>query len=340
MNATSEGNEVKMEGMSVASGMMLAFGMSYLSVLWSCIPWGAFFILLRYWKIRCDHLAKEDECKRIQRRIKTSSITADNNKSTGYAFGKWYILYLQGSSYNDEISVWMIATENSYQELVKESDDDEEDEIILPAITDGPVVNQPIVSSAKKFLIYDRRGDIGSLWYKVRTIKWQNYTPKPDQSVIMERIKQVYTQKGRGVFFVHGPPCSGKSHIGILLSDYFNGGYVNSFMPWTPGDSMAGLTADVETIKDKPIIVAFDEIDIVLEDLHNKKIEPHKKAITPIMDKSGWNRFFDNFQRGFFPNIIILMTSNRDPAFIHKMDTSYLASHRIDGIYELATKMD
>ena len=127
MNATSDGQGVKSEGITVVSGMMIAFGMSYITVLWSCIPWGAFFILLRYWKIRYYQLGKEDECKRIQRRIKISSVTTDNNKSNGYAFGKWYMLYLQGSSYSDEISVWMIATESSYQELVKEGDDDDDE---------------------------------------------------------------------------------------------------------------------------------------------------------------------------------------------------------------------
>jgi len=333
------------EGMTVLSGMLIAFAMSWFSTLWSFIPWPILFIALRYYKIRLYSLTKEDDCKRIQRRIKISSHTSDNNKNTGYAFGKWYFLYLHGTTYNEDVSVWMIAMEDSYQELVRDNDDDDEEEapIIGPSvIPEGPSAElvAPTTTNAKKFTIYDRRGDVTNVWYRSRIIKSMGYTPKPEQAVIMEQIKQVYSKKNRGVFYIYGPPCSGKSHVGVLLSEYYNGGYTNSFAPWAPGDTMNGLAADIDATKDKPIIVALDEIDIPLTDIHTKKIITHKNIDTSIRDKIGWNRFFDNFQRGFFPFIIIIMTSNKNPSYINEMDNSYIASHRCDGIYELNNKKE
>ena len=58
------------------------------------------------------------------------------------------------------------------------------------------------------------------------------------------------------------------------------------------------------------------------------------------MDKNGWNRFFDNYQRGLFPYTIILMTSNKMPKVVNDLCTSYLRPGRVDGMYELNTKME
>jgi ATP-dependent 26S proteasome regulatory subunit len=100
------------------------------------------------------------------------------------------------------------------------------------------------------------------------------------------------------------------------------------------------LTDEIELVREKPLIVAFDEVDVALLRIHESTIPDHKNVPTLIQDKTGWNRFLDNFQRGLFPYLILLMTSNRSPDFISSLDPSYLRKGRVDGIFELATKTD
>jgi siroheme synthase (precorrin-2 oxidase/ferrochelatase) len=85
---------------------------------------------------------------------------------------------------------------------------------------------------------------------------------------------------------------------------------------------------------------AFDEVDIALLKIHEGTIPDHKNIPTLIQDKTGWNRFLDNFQRGLFPFIILIMTSNKPPQFVNALDPSYLRPGRVDEIFELSVKTD
>ena len=338
MNSTSTTTPDQNQGLTMWSGMLIAFAVSWFSTLWAAVPWAAAFILVRRYKFRIYTLNKPEECKRIQRRVQDfSSHTTDNEKGYGWAFGRWYIIHMELDRDGD-VNVWMIASEYSYNELTKDLDDDEEEEgeenTILPP---PPPVD---TKNTKKLHIYDRRGNYESFYYRKRSIKSLGFVPKPEQTVIMEEIKAVYQQKGRGAFFIHGPPNTGKSIIGLLLAEYFGGNYSNTFTPWQPGNVLTDLTDEIELVREKPLIVAFDEVDVALLRIHEGTVPDHKNVPTLIQDKTGWNRFLDNFQRGLFPYLILLMTSNRSPEFINTLDTSYLRKGRIDRIFELATKTD
>jgi hypothetical protein len=43
----------------------------------------------------------------------------------------------------------------------------------------------------------------------------------------------------------------------------------------------------------------------------------------------------DDIQRGLYPHLILILTSNKHPSFINDMDTSYLRERRIDKIFHL-----
>jgi len=337
MNSTSTTTEPQTQGMTMWSGMLIAFAMSWFSALWAAIPWTAIFILARRYKFRIYTLNKPDECKRVQRRVQdVSSHTTDNGKGYGWAFGRWYIIHME-VDHDGDANVWMIASEHSYNELTKDLDDDDDDEVENAIILPPPPVD---TKNAKKLHIYDRRGTYTSFYYRKRSIKSLGFVPKPEQSVIMDEIKAVYQQKGRGVFFIHGPPNTGKSIIGLLLAEYYGGNYSNTFTPWQPGNFLTDLTDEIELVREKPLIVAFDEVDVALLRVHESTVPDHKNVPTLIQDKTGWNRFLDNFQRGLFPYLILLMTSNRSPEFINTLDPSYLRKGRVDGIFELETKLE
>jgi len=318
---------------SVWGGLAIGLG----STLFNMIPWAIIFICTRQYGLRYYTLHSRDECRRIQRRIKGhSSHTADNDKGYGYAFGKWYIAYV-GQDHHGESEVWLIATEASFKELTRDLNDDGEEEPVNAIVqsAESEVVKTP----KKKIDIYDRSGSYDNLWYKKRTIRNIRIKPHPEQRVILDRIKAVYDQKQRGVFYIHGLPCTGKSMIGLLLAEEYGGNYSNACSPWEPGDILTNVIDEAEPTKERPLIVAFEEVDGALLRIH-EGIERHKNIPTAITDKSSWNRFLDNFDRGLYPFVILLMTSNKSFDFINSLDPSYLRKGRVDEVFEMDVKME
>ena len=163
--------------------------------------------------------------------------------------------------------------------------------------------------------------------------------PHPEQRIILDRIKGVYEQKQRGVFYIHGAPCTGKSMIGLLLAEEYSACYSNSYTPWEPGDILTSVIDEAEPTKERPLIIAFEEVDGALIRIH-EGIERHKNIPTAITDKSSWNRFLDNFDRGLYPFVILLMTSNKSFDFVNKLDSSYLRKGRVDEVFEMGIKTD
>jgi ATP-dependent 26S proteasome regulatory subunit len=102
---------------------------------------------------------------------------------------------------------------------------------------------------------------------------------------------------------------------------------------------LSSLADEVEIAKETPLIIAFDEVDIAIHQIHTG-IPSHKNVPTLIRDKTGWNRFLDNFQRGISPYVIIIMTSNKAPDYIDTFDLSYLRMGRVDETFELKTKQE
>jgi hypothetical protein len=43
----------------------------------------------------------------------------------------------------------------------------------------------------------------------------------------------------------------------------------------------------------------------------------------------------DEIQRGMYPNIILLLTSNKTPDFIRSLDPSYIRDGRVDLTFEM-----
>jgi len=127
--------------------------------------------------------------------------------------------------------------------------------------------------------------------------------------------------------------------IGILLAEQLNGSDCNTLKPWQPGDSFAELYTEVEPTEKTPLILVFEEVDTILSSIHSG-IPRHKDLPTSIADKAGWNRWFDEIDRGIFPHCIILLTSNSGPESIHDMDPSYIREGRVNFILPLSLESE
>lgn len=293
------------------------------------IPWQCIFLITRFYGLRLYTLTKKEECKRIQKKIGTacSNIT-DNDKGYGYSFGYWYVMVISitNGDNGDHYNITLIATESSYENLIK---NDYDDKITL---TDDKIT----LTNEKKvnISIYECIGSFYNRWYKKREIKIPSIISRPNQQTILDQIIINQTKTKHTVVFIHGHPGSGKSMIGLLLANHYNGSYCNSLHLWKPGDTLAGLYSDVEPTEDKPLILALEEIDSILIKIHDG-IPDHKSLPISIQDKIGWNNLFDAIQLGVYPHLIVLITSNKSSGFINELDSSYLRKGRVDFMFEL-----
>lgn len=312
--------------LTILNTLYLSIGIKLIEV----IPWTLTFLWLNHYNIKLYHLTKTEECKIIQKRINNFwSQQNDNDKGSGYSFGYWYILNLNISvGESDMYSIWMISTESSYQDLIKDI-----------STTSSIKEKNNEINEIHTIDAFDRLGSFHNPWFKKRKNKI-TIKPRKNQQTIIDEIVEYHDKNSHTVVFLHGLPGSGKSMISQFLTKHYNGYYCDELSPWQPGDTIGCLYTEAEPSEDKPLIIAFDEIDNILVKIHNNEIEPHKNLPIQIRDKEGWNKFFDKIDRHKYHNIIIIMTSNKSPEFINNLDPSYLRGGRTNIIKELKKEED
>jgi hypothetical protein len=108
----------------------------------------------------------------------------------------------------------------------------------------------------------------------------------------------------------------------ILLVDTFN--------PSQPGDRFNILYTKVGPTKDSPLIIIIEEIDIIMTAIHTNTVIQHRDIPTQITNKIDWNMFFDRFDRGLYPYIIFIMTTNKSDTYFDELDKSYMREGRVN----------
>jgi len=294
-----------------------------LGYIFSQIPWTVIFLLTPLIGIRLYVINDKEDCKRIQKRIgHRCSHTADGNKGFGYSLGFWYFMSitLNEEDYDTRYSIWLVATEASYKRLIEEK-------VVVTAESEA------IPKTSLR--IYDRMGSFHNSYFKQRELELPTIEPRPVQDVIIQRIKEHQDKHQHTVVYLHGPPGTGKSLVGILLTNDYMGSYCNTLRPWQPGETLSQLYSEVEPTSDAPLVVVFDEFDSALLHIH-EGIPLHKNLPTEISNKTGWNHMLDTIQRGMYPHLILILTSNKTPDFICSLDSSYIREGRVDITVELA----
>jgi hypothetical protein len=292
--------------------------------LFNTIPWTAIFLFTQYIGIRLYYIKKSEECSRIQNRVKGFSHTTDGGKGCGYAFGYWYIIHMSVGS--DDPYAYIISTESSYKTLTEVIEDKE-------ASLFDQGWKPPLITEKSRIAIYDRSGQYGNTWFRKREREARD-TARGKQDEVVRAIIEDYMKRRHTVVHIHGPPGTGKSMIGILIANEFASSFCNTLKPWMPGDTLGSILNEVEPTPQKPLILVFDEFDMVIDKIH-KGIICHKNIPTAVPDKAGWNHMLDSIQRGMYPNIILILTSNKDPEYINSLDSSYIRKGRVDLTFEM-----
>jgi hypothetical protein len=272
-----------------------------------------------------DLIRKKEDCIRIQKNIRICSHITDGDKPYGYSVGFWYIASISVSAheFNPEHSVWIVGTPASYRRLTQEKD-------IEVRKTDMHFIN---INEPSAFKVMERFGSNSGVYYRSRMLRL-SIEPRLEQQNIINEIRHLVGKKKSAVVLLHGPPGIGKTMVSLILANEMNGIYCNNLRPWEAGDSIASLYTEAEPTDRSPLIVAFDEIDGALEEIH-RGIPSHKNLKIQVQNKQGWNQMLDEIQMGFYPHLIIIMTTNKSPDFIKGLDDSYIREHRVDRIYAM-----
>jgi Mrp family chromosome partitioning ATPase len=278
-------------------------------------------------------LSQKEECKKLQRHLKWSSHRSAENRAFGYSVSTSYLAYVDEiTHYSNHSKAWIITTRNTYEELMRD------EELEKPQPTQRPLTFTEKLSVVEKSV-----GTFSNTYYLKRTI--EDYScPKPydDQKEVIDLVLDCYNRQKHCVVFVSGPPNAGKSFLGILLAKALNGLYCKDFTPWYPGDGLRDLYAYCRDLDEpsKHVILSLDEIDDALHKISNGEIERNKNVMTSVMDKQGWVSMFDDIERGLFPQLLVLMTSNKPLKQLQEElgDESYLRKGRIDLYFTLQSK--
>ena len=309
---------ISVTAMSVIQGI----GIGFVTMVMNDIPWTSIFLFTQLFGVRLYTLRRKEECQQIQKKMGSwCSHMSEDGKGYGYSFGYWYFLHstIDTSDFGDKYTIWMIGTEESYNNIKTVEDSTKK------------IVNELIPELS--FDILERHGSFNNPYYLKRKLN-MTIEPMLKQKEIMDTIHDIYRVKEHCSIYIYGEPGTGKSMIPLLMANCVKGMYCSTFKPWLPGDTLAGLYSEADPTESKPLIVALDEIDSALVKIH-EGILHHKSIPISVPDKSGWNHMLDDIQRGLYPHLILILTSNKDPAFINDMDVSYLRERRIDKIFHL-----
>jgi len=239
--------------------------------------------------------------------IKTGSIL-NKDKEQGLIFGKWFLGYIyMTEDEKTNRNLYIIMSKNKYKELQKKK-------------MDKFKLND--TKEEKKIMLVSTYDKYGTKWwpqYSETEINYSFLKNRPEQKSIVDEIIEQYKKSINNsyVAFIHGENGSGKSTIGYLIARSFQSSYTDEWNPMAEGDNIINIINEVQPTKEKPLVIALDEVDKMILKLDTLK--PYKDCPRQIEGKASWNRFFDKVEKGRYPNVILILTSNISP--LDKNDT-------------------
>lgn len=246
---------------------------------------------------------------------KRSSAIADNEMEE-FIYGWPYIGYIRRSDSGN--SMWIVTTSVFYERVSKRSRIENDD--ALSEIE--------YISVNKHAWGYD---------YANRKIDCK-YVPRPNQKLIINEIVKKFEEKTHHVCYLHGDIGVGKSIIGQLLTKILKGSLYVNFNPTKPGEDFEKLYQKANPTKIKPLVIVIEEFDVMIRKIHEGHEPRNNKLPTSIVNKSDYNTFMDMIDRGLYPYLILILTSNKDPEEIMKLDPSYIRPGRVNSIKKVSAE--
>jgi len=292
------------------------------SFVWLLVP---VCLIIQVFGIKLYRIIDERKTDMILRKLKVISANTVYYNSEFKPHSLFFSWYCIGNIYLTEINrrmiteIYIITTKEYIDNLMK----DHQDEIIS------------LKGDNTKITIYIREGTFYYLSYNKWSIPF-NKNIKENQNTIVHAIIKFYRDNNYCTSFISGAPGSGKTTIAYFLAKELNGCICKTFNPTDPGDQIIQLIRTVNPTPDKPLIVLLDEIDIMIDKIHNNKIDTHKNIPVPVRSKTDFNGFLDDVEI-HCKNTIFILTSNlsKDVIEANTNDKSYLRDGRVNRYFSM-----
>lgn len=272
----------------------------------------------------------------------------DENKPIGWIFGinKYYfikyICFVNNFDKNDYEKTILITTRKQKDILlnkksIKIINNDKQNNENLNNKNVNEEQNE-LIKNNNEITLYRRNNHYYNIGYCKKKINIGNNIPRNCQKNIINEITNLFHEKNRIVCYLYGKFGQGKTFLSYLLANNLNGTLCKTFNPTEPGDELQLLYALIQPTENNPLIVLLDEVDIMINSIHNETLIPHKNIAREVHNKTTWNIFLDNIDYGHYPNFILIMCSNKSPKEINELDNSYLRKNRVHYIKEVINK--
>ena len=280
--------------------------------IWNIIllVWQLVLFVPLYFNYRLVKVTIETNVELICNSIKYSTYY-ENDKKRGWFinFTPFYFGVIYETDDKSNSSLLIFCHESTYTKLSETSkQDDKKSKLNLD-------------NSTVELLM--RQGEYYNRWLSKRTVTI-NIKPTAKQINIMEQI--IINNKTKSkckITYLYGPPNTGKSSIGMMLAVKLNGYYALKYNPMRPNCIIENYAVHAET---KPVILVVEEIDTIIDSFG--KFPVHREYEQEIHDKSSWNTYTDNINNGMYPNVYVILTSNRAPS--EYSDQSLFRSGRVN----------
>ena len=285
-----------------------------LAIIWSAIFIPFCVINVKLYKITGRKM--QVFCKNVR----ISSIQT-NDEVDGWICGKWYIGYITRTACKRDSAasaeLMIVCTAGYYKKNVDMEEVDTDD------------------NTTKTYKYYEHETSFHQPSYTGRTIPLSEKTANKTQKSAVARILEVFKKKLYAIVLLYGNAGSGKSMTAqFVCAELLNTckcvSFVDTFNPSDPGDSFSGLYNQILPTADNPLVILFEEVDILISAMHDGKITQVVNSPIQIKNKSDWNSFLDKFDRELYPHVIFIMTTNKTDSFFDVLDPSYMRKGRVD----------
>jgi hypothetical protein len=165
-------------------------------------------------------------------------------------------------------------------------------------------------------------------------IHW-NKTPTALQSAVIEQIEATLKERpenNTAVVLLSGSIGIGKSMLCRLLAQKLNASLCDEYNPCNPRATTFTdlLKSYIQPTATAPVVLVLEEVDVIIQNIHGGLIASHANFHIPVCNKTDWNNFLDRIDYGQYPNVVLIMTTNKPRQWFDDLDPSYMRKGRVN----------